>query len=173
MRYERVEEAQWRDYRRLLLYGSVTAAAVALPLPLLHAAAPLAAPVLVLVHLVLVRAVLVRDAMTLLSRTRRGFVRWVTRLSFLWLALPGYTLAAAPLVGAVVSAATFAGLTTLAHHYVLYGLCRERDRMPLAAWEKLVLLVLAALTGAVLIVLLLLLAVAGFTVHQIADWLRS
>jgi hypothetical protein len=153
LRYQEVEAGQWTIYRQLMIWGSASAALVFLVLPLI---VPIAAPPLVLVaHLLVVRIWLTRRARALLSGTRRFFVRWISRLAFLWLGGLGYGLSAVPLVGVLLGAGVFAGLTTAVHYYTLWSLECELQRRPLALWEKLTLL------GLVLLTMLLILVVAG------------
>jgi len=147
LRYEGVEAAQRGRYSTLLLYGSAVAAAIVLPLPLLHATAPLAVPLLVVAHMLVLRVYLIRHAVGLLGSKRRFFVRWITRLSLLWVGMLGYGLALAPVVGLVPGVMTWAGLTTLVHRYTLWSLDRERRRLPLMVWEKVALTCFVILTA--------------------------
>lgn len=149
------------------------AAVIALMLPALHLAAAAVAPVLAVVHLVTVRLVLVGRGRRLLGTARRMFHRWITRLSFLWIGVPGWGLGAVPFLGVVAGAGTFAGLTVLAHHYTLWSLERERSRQPLALWEKLVLAALAILTVVLLALLVVLALVVGTAVTWLAERLRN
>jgi hypothetical protein len=167
LRYEEVRARQEERLGRLLPAGTAAAAAIALVMPLLHLGAAAAAPVLVVLHLVVVRLVLVREARLLLGRRRRFFTRWLTRLVFFWLGVPGWGLAVVPALGVVSGAATFAGLTLGAHAYTLLSLDRERRRLPLLLWEKALLVLLAALTAVVAIVLVLAALLLGWGVAHI------
>ena len=109
---------------------------MALLTPLLHVVAVVVVPLTVAVHLVVVRVLLVREAQHLMRPMRRLLNRWLTRLAFLWIGLPGYGAMTVPLAGVVLGAGTFAVLTTIAHVSTMVGLERERAGRPLAAWEK-------------------------------------
>jgi len=137
------------------------------------AAAVAVAPLVVVVHLIVVRAWLVREAMRLLGTARRRFVRWLARLGFLWIGVPGYGLAATPLLGIVPAVATFAGLTAAVHAYTSWSLTRESQRAPLAGWEKALLWGLALATLVALAGLAVLVALLGWSATAIADWLAS
>jgi hypothetical protein len=97
LRYERTKEQQQERFLQLLLIGVPVALVLAIGLSALHLAAVAAAPLVVVVHLIVVRAWLVRETMRLLGAARRRFVRWLARLGFLWIGVPGYGLAATPL----------------------------------------------------------------------------
>ena len=131
------------------------------------------APLVVVVHLIVVRAWLVREAMRLLGTARRRFVRWLARLGFLWIGVPGYGLAATPLLGIVPAAATFAGLTAAVHAYTSWSLGREHERAPLAGWEVALLWGLVVVTALALVVVAVLVALLGWSATAIADWLAS
>jgi len=141
-------------------------------MPALHLAAAGLVPLLVVVHLVTVRLVVVGRSRRLLGATRRLFNRWISRLVFLWLGVPGYGLAAVPVVGVLVSVATFAGLTALVHHYTLWSLAREKARLPLALWEKVVLVALAVLTVALFVALVVVALAVGTAVAWLTEKLR-
>jgi hypothetical protein len=173
LRYERTAEQQHERFLQLLLVGVPVALVLAIGLSALHLAAVAVAPLVVVVHLIVVRAWLVRETMRLLGTARRRFVRWLARLGFLWIGIPGYGLAAAPLVGIVPAVATFAGLTAAVHAYTSWSLTRESQRAPLAGWEKALLWGLALATLAALIVLAAVVALLGWSATAIADWLAS
>jgi hypothetical protein len=142
-------------------------------MPLLHVAAVMMVPVLVVAHLLVLRLVLVREARRLLGTSRRMFTRWITRFSFLWIGVPGYGLAAVPVVGVVPAVAVFAGLTALVHHYTLWSLGRDKERLPLMMWEKLLLAGLAFLTLVLIGLVLALALVLGWGVAQIVELVRD
>jgi hypothetical protein len=173
LRYERTAEQQYERFLQLLLIGVPVALVLAIGLSALHLAAVAAAPLIVVAHLVAVRLWLVRDAMRLLGAARRRFVRWLSRLGFLWIGIPGYGLAAAPLVGIVPAVATFAGLTAAVHAYTRWSLTREFERAPLAGWEKALLWGLAVATLLALALLAALVTVLGWSATAIAEWLAS
>jgi hypothetical protein len=167
--YERVAADQKARFRRLLLPGCLAAAAVTMLMPVLQAASLVAVPLVLVVHLVVVRLFLVRDAFRLLGKARRLFVRWIARLAFLWVGLPGYAASAVPVIGLATGPATFAALTVLVHRYVLWSLGREKERRGLTGWEKLLLAALAALTIAALVVLLALAALLGWSTAKFVE----
>ena len=154
LRFKKVEAAQSAAYRRLLAWGTPTAAAIAIVMPFVHIGALAVVPLLVAIHLVIVRVVLARDAQRLLRPMRRLLNRWLTRFSFLWIGLPGYGAMTVPLVGVVLGAGTFALLTSIVHVSTAVGLNRERTGQDLAPWEKLVPVVLAVISiGLILLVI--------------------
>jgi hypothetical protein len=157
----------------MLPVGAPVAGAVALVLPFLHLAVVAVAPLAALIHLVLVRLLLVRDAWRVLGARRRRIGRWMLRLVFLWVGVPGYGLAAIPAAGVLLAAGVFAGLTTAAHHYVLWSLRREHQRAPAAAWERVVITVLVALTVALLAVTALVVLVVGWSLGALLGWLSE
>jgi len=109
----------------------------------------------------------------LLGPARKRFVRWLSRLGFLWIGIPGYGLAAAPLVGIAPAVATYAGLTAAMHAYTRWSLRREFERAPLAGWEKALLWGLAVATLAALALLAALVAALGWSAAAIAEWVSS
>jgi hypothetical protein len=171
VRYDRVEAAQCETYRLMLLGGGAVVAATSLFMPLLHVTVVVAVPLLTVAHLIVVRLVLIRDGCLLLGPTRRRFVRWLSRLSFLWIGIPGYGLTTIPVLGVVAGVVTFAGLTTAMHHYVLWSLGREHRRLPLMVWEKLLVLALIVLTVVALVVLVVALILIGWSVSALVGWL--
>jgi len=173
LRYERTVEQQQERFQQLLLIGVPVAVVIAIGLSALHLAAVALAPLIVVVHLIAVRLWLVRDAMRLLGAARRRFVRWLSRLGFLWIGIPGYGLAAAPLVGIVPAVAAYAGLTAAVHAYTSWSLTREFQRAPLAGWEKALLWGLAVATLVALALLAALVAVLGWSATAIAELLAS
>jgi hypothetical protein len=158
---------QEQRFREVLLAGTAVVAVVSLLLPLAHVGAALVVPLLMVGHLVTLNLVLVRDARRLLGARRRLFTRWICRLSFLWIGVPGYGLAAVPLVGVAAGVATFAGLTALSHSYIRWSLERERQRLPLALWETVVLIGLVVLTVLALLVLGGLALVLGWSISKL------
>ena len=163
-----VVAAQDELYGRMLAAGVAAAFAVALGMQLLHVAAALA-PLFVAVHLVLVRLLLIRRSYLLLGPARRVFNRWILRLSFLWVGVPGWALGATPAIGVLAPPAVFAGLTALAHYYTRSSVDRERQRLPLLIWEKIVL---GTLVAATLAAIVLLVVFAGL-LWVAFEWVRS
>lgn len=160
-------------FRRVLAWGTAAAAAVALLTPLLHVVAVVVVPLTVAVHLVVVRVLLVREAQHLMRPMRRLLNRWLTRFSFLWIGLPGYGAMTVPLAGVVLGAGTFAVLTTIAHVSTMVGLERERAGRPLAAWEKAVPVALGAVTVLLLLLLVGLTLLFGWSVAAIVERLQA
>jgi len=173
LRYEQVAERQQHRYWQMLLVGVPVVVVVVLVLPMLHLGAVAAAPLLVVIHLVVVRLWLLAGVSRLLGARRRRFVRWLTRLSFLWIGVIGYGLAAAPLVGLIPGVATYVGLTTLAHSYASWSLAQERQRAPLARWERVVLWALVITTMVMLAAVAIVAALVGWSAAAIVDWLAQ
>ena len=171
LRYDRVVERQQALYRQMLAAGVPTVAAVALVLPLLHVGAVAMAPLLVVVHLVAVRVWLLRDAFRLLGARRRRFLRWLTRLGFLWFGVLGYGAAAIPLVGVLAAVLTFVVLTTAVHAYAGWSVEQEWRRQGLARWERILLRVLVVATLLVLALLAVLAAAVGWSAAALVEWL--
>ncbi len=170
LRFQSLRDAQEARFGRFLTYGAVVAAAVGLIVPLTHLGAAALIPLMIVGHLVAVRLFLIRNAVRHLGPARRFFARWLTRLSFLWVGSIGYGAALVPVAGAAVSALTFAGLTWGVHNYVLWSLGRERRRLRLTAWEKSLLIVLAAATAFVVILAIVGTLALGWSFARIAEW---
>jgi hypothetical protein len=151
----------------MLMVGLPVVAVLSLGLPALHVTAVAAAPLLALVHLVVTRVYLMREPRRLLGRVRQRFLRWLSRLGFLWIGVPGYAVAATPLAGVVAGLGTFAGLTSAAWAYTRWGLSRERDRDPLASWERWLLRVLVVLTVLLIVAIVTVAAVVGWSVSAL------
>jgi hypothetical protein len=173
LRYQQTAAQQEERFPQVLMIGGAIVLVIAIGLSTLHLAAVAAAPLIVVAHLVAVRLWLVRDAMRLLGPARKRFVRWLSRLGFLWIGIPGYGLAAAPLVGILPAVATYTGLTAAMHAYTRWSLRREFERAPLAGWEVALLWGLAVATLAALALLAALVAVLGWSATAIAEWLAS
>ncbi len=173
LRYDLVEERLWERWRRMLLIGGPAVAVFLIGLPLLPLGALAIPPLMTLAHLIAVRLYLFREPMRLLGSRRRLFVRWLGRLVFLWLGVPGYVMAMAPLVGLVPGLITYGGLTTAAWTYVRWSLAEERDRAPLSRWEKWLLIGLITLSAVVAAALLVLGTAAGLSVAALQSWLAA
>jgi hypothetical protein len=171
LRYEQVAGRQRERLSQMLMVGVPVVVLVVLGLPLLHLGAVAAAPLLVLVHLIAVRLWLLREVMRLLGARRRRFVRWLVRLSFLWIGVLGYGLAATPLVGLLPGIATFVGLTAFASSYASWSLTREWQRAPLARWERMLLIALVVGTVLILALFAVVLVAVGWSAAAIADWI--
>ena len=157
------------SFRRMLIVGVPIVALIAVAMPLLHLGAVAVIPLLVGVHLVAARVVLARPARPLLGPMRRLLTRWLARFAFLWIGLPGYGSMTVPAVGVVTGAATFALLTSVVHFSTVRSLERERAGRPLAGWEKVVPTVLAVLTVGLLLFLVGLALLLGWSVMALVD----
>ena len=173
LRFKKVEAAQADAYRRLLMWGTPVAAVIAIVMPFVHIGALAVVPLLVAVHLVIVRVWLVRDGQRLLRPMRRFLNRWLTRLAFLWIGLPGYGAMTVPVVGLLVGAGTFALLTTIVQVSTAVSLERERSDRDLALWEKAVPLVLAVVSIGLILVLAGLAALFGWSVMAIVERMQT
>jgi hypothetical protein len=175
LRYEEVEAAQRRAFQQVCIYGSAISAVIFLLLPLLHLAisTALAVPLALLAHMLVLRIVLIRQARSLLSRSRRLFVRWICRLSILWFGTIGYGLTALPVIGVIPGVVTFVGLTALVHHYTLWSLDRERQDHPLAMWEKLTLISLALMTVVLIVVMTVIAALVGWSLARLIEMISG
>jgi hypothetical protein len=171
LRYEEVEAAQRRAFQQVSIYGSAVAAVIFLLLPLLHLAIStvLVVPLALLAHMLALRIVLIRQARSLLSRSRRFFLRWICRLSILWLGTIGYSMTAVPVIGVIPGVVTFVGLTALVHFYTLWSLDRERQGQPLALWEKLTLIGLALMTVTLIVAMAVIAALVGWSLSQLIE----
>ena len=155
----------------MLLIGSPVVVAILIGIPLIHLGAVAMAPLFAVVHLIVVRVYLIREAQRVLGARRRLFVRWLGRLVFLWVGVPGYAMAVVPLAGLIPGLITYGGLTTAAWTYVRWSLAEERDRAPLSRWEKWLLIGLVTLSIVALVALVSLGAAAGFSVVALQNWL--
>jgi|GEM_PF-825546 len=170
--YDKAIAEQQRRFQGLLQVGGPIVAVIFLLVPLLHLGGVFIAaiPLLLLGHLAVMRFGLFQRTRLLLGPRRRMFHRWFGRLGILWLGAPGYSLTAVPVAGALLGTAVFVGLSAGWHHYTLWSLGREKERLPLMFWEKAVLATLALLTVAALIALVLLLFALGWAVQTIWGW---
>lgn len=173
LRFKKVEAAQATAYRRLLAWGTPVAAVIAIVMPFVHVGALAVVPLLVAVHLVVVRVVLVRQTQRLLRPMRRFLNRWLTRFAFLWIGLPGYGAMTVPVVGLLFGAGTFALLTSIVHVSAAVSLERERSAKELARWEKGVPIVLAVLSIGLLLILVSLGALFGWSVMAIVERMQA
>jgi hypothetical protein len=173
LRYEGVEARLWQRFQRMLFVGTPLVALLLLFLSVLHIGAVAIAPLWAVVHLVVTRFYLVREPRRLLGPVRRRFVRWLCRLCYLWVGVPGYAMAAAPLVGLVPGMVTYAGLTTATWAYLKWSLTEERERAPLAGWEKGLLTVLAVVSLIAVVLLAALIAGVGVSAALLTNWLAA
>ncbi len=157
----------------MLVVGLPVVALLAIVAPFLHLAAVAAVPLVTGIHLAAARIVLARPAKPLLGSMRRLLLRWLARLAFLWIGLPGYGSMTVPVVGVATGAATFAALTSLVHFSTLQGLRRERAGRPLARWEKVVPIALAVLTVGFVVAAIGLGLLLGWSVTALLDSLRA
>lgn len=173
LRFKKVEAAQTTVYRQLLMWGTPAAAVIAIVMPFFHIGALAVVPLLVAVHLVVVRVGLVREGQRLLRPMRRFLNRWLTRFVFLWIGLPGYGAMTVPVVGLFLGAGTFALLTTIVHVSTAVSLERERSAKDLARWEKVVPIVLAVVSVGLILLLVGLAALFGWSVMAIVERMQA
>jgi hypothetical protein len=158
-RWNRVVEGQSRAFRALLIWGTPVVALLCLVSP--FATGPLhfliSAPVLTVAHGLVLYKPVISAGQRLLGRRRRFIVRTTRRLFFYPLALFGYMSSGAPLAGAVIGAATFAGLTALVTWHTQWGMRLEKEHRSLTVAEKVLfsLVFVLALLVIVLIGLLI------------------
>ncbi len=145
--YDRVVAVQRERLKRFLIVGTPIAAVVSLAGPLIHSSLAffISVPLFVIAHAIALRVVLVAEPQRLLSRRRRFFTRNIGRWTFVLLSAGGYTLTAIPLAGALVGAATFAGVTSITFAHLMWSLSQERNREPLLLIEKIALAVVIVL----------------------------
>jgi hypothetical protein len=173
LRFKKVKAAQANAFSRLLMWGTPAAAVIAIVMPFVHIGALAVVPLLVAVHLVIVRVGLVRDAQRLLRPIRRFLNRWLTRLAFVWIGLPGYGAMTVPVVGLFLGAGTFALLTTIVHVSTAVSLDRERSQKDLARWEKLVPFVLAIFSIGLVLLAIALATLFGWSVMAIVERMQA
>ena len=173
LRYARVEAKQSATYRKLLIYGTPAVAVIALVMPFVHVGAVAVVPLLVAIHLVIVRVMLVREAQRMLRPMRRLLNRWLARFSFFWIGLPGYGAMTVPVVGVLVGAGTFALLTSIVQVSTAVSLDRERAGKQLARWEKAVPIALALISIGLILLLIGLAALFGWSVMAIVERMQA
>lgn len=169
VRFDRLVAEQATRFDLLIRLGPAVAGVALLPLPLLHLTLTplLVVPLLLAATLISLNLFLYRPARRTLGPTRRLFHRWLARLGVVWVGAPLYSLSTIPVLGALIGAGTFAGLAWALHHYTLWSLGRERDRRPLAVWERVTLIVLTVLLLIVLNLLLLLTVLVGWGLNRL------
>ena len=104
---------------------------------------------------------------------RRLLNRWLARFSFLWIGLPGYGAMTVPFVGVVVGAGTFALLTSIVHVSTTVSLKRERAGKELARWEKVVPIVLAVVSIGLILLVIAVALLFGWSVMAIVERLAA
>jgi hypothetical protein len=158
-RWNRVIARQSFAFRQLLIWGTPAATLICLVSPFLTG--PLhfliSAPALTVAHGLLLYYRVISAGQRLLGRRRRFIVRTTRRLFFYPLALFGYMSGGAPLAGALVGAATFAGLTALVTWHIQWGMRLEKEHRSLTTAEKI-------LFGLVFVMALLVVALIGLLV---------
>ena len=117
--------------------------------------------------------VLVRDGQRLLRPVRRLLSRWLTRFSFLWIGIPGYGAMTVPVLGLVSGVGTFALLTSIVHVSTAVSLERERAGKPLARWEKAVPIALAVASIGLIVAMITVVALFGWSVMAIVERMRA
>ena len=173
LRYERLGQELDRRLGRMLARGTPLVVGIALFLPFVHVAALVLLSVMALTHLILIRLYLQGVGRAYYGMARSLSTRWMTRLVFLWVAGPLYGMALLPILGALISALCFVGLSWLAVLYEKRNLLREKKRIPTALWEKALLAVLGILTFLVLLLLFVFVALLGFSVQALLAWLQK
>jgi hypothetical protein len=168
-----VEARQSAAFRKLLSYGAPLAAVIALVMPFVHVGALAVVPLLLAVHLVTLRVLLVRDAQRLLRPMRRMLNRWLARFSFLWIGLPGYGAMTVPAVGVVLGVGTYVLLTSIVHVSTTVSLDRERSNKELARWEKVVPIVLAVVSVGLILLVVAVALLFGWSVMAIMERLAA
>lgn len=78
-----------------------------------------------------------------------------------------------PFVGVILGTGTFVVLTTIAHVSTVLSLQRERSGQPLSRLEKAVPLILAMVTVVLLLVVIGMAVLFGWTVAAIAERMRA
>ena len=169
--YDRVVARNEARFLRFLAVGTPIAALISLGGPLFHLgpAMLIALPLFSITHVIAFSLVLGGEPRRLLGRRRRFFTRNISRWSFLLLTLVGYSFTAIPLAGALVGAATFAGVTWLAFRHLMWSLRRERERAPLLLAEKVALVVISALVVGLVAALLVFSLALGYGVSLLTQ----
>jgi len=169
--YDRVVSENETRFRRFLAIGTPIAALISLGGPLFHwgPAMVVALPLFSITHAIAFRLVLAGEPRRLLGRRRRFFTRNISRWSFLLLTLFGYSFTAIPIAGAVLGAATFAGVTWLAFRHLMWSLRRERERAPLLVVEKIALAVIVVAIVGIVVALLVFSLALGYGVKLLTQ----
>ena len=173
LRYESLEAELRRRLKVALLRGTPIAVLLGFLLPLTHVAALILVPVMALVHLALIRLYFQGVGRAYYSFGRKLGTRWMTRLVFLWFAGPCYGMAVIPVLGGAIAGLCFAGISWLAVWYEQRSLFRERQRLPPAAWEKLLLIFLGCLTVALILFVLVFSLLLGFSVQTFVTMMQK
>ncbi len=173
LRYEQVRAEQRELFFQLEAWGTGAVACLCLLMSLFHPLAVIGVPLLLVGHALVLGIGLTRPARRLLGARRMLFVRWVQRLSFVWIGVPGYGLSLLPGAGALVGAGTFAGLTAISHQYTLWSLRQERERCPPPLWETLLIVTLLLVTLVAVVVLGALAVAIGWSLDRLVDWMHS
>jgi len=162
---------QEKRFRKILFYGTSAVTVIFIVMPLLHISlSPVViVPLILVVHMLVIRLVLVRNPRKMMGTIRQMFVRWICRLSFVWIGSIGYGFTMVPIFGVIAGAATFVGLTSMIHYYTLWSLHREQAQEPLMMWEKLILIFLVVITVTLLVVLAGIALVLGWTLSQLGS----
>ena len=173
LRYEELEEELQRRLRKVLLRGTPVAVLLGLLFPFAHVAALVLLPAMALAHLILIRLYLQGVGRAYYGLARSFSTRWMTRLVFLWIGGPLYGMAILPILGGPISGICFAGLSWLAVRYEQRNLSREKERLPSAGWEKLLLVLLGLLSLVALALVFVLSVLLGFSVQALIAWLQK
>jgi hypothetical protein len=141
--YERVlaeaDASSWRWSVRGAAFALVTALVSLLPL----AGGAIAYTVLVVGQFVWTGVLVARPYHRHFSPARRLVTRWVRRLGLLLVVLPAHAAAFAPPLSLVLAPAVFVGACVAVRAYCRFHLVREKERLPVTAAEKALLVVMA------------------------------
>lgn len=133
------------NYDLMMKKGLIIAVCLLLAMQVMLPVSPMIGMVILVAHAIATRVYLVRVPRQLMSPMRRFFIRWVPRMGFLSLGIPGYcAFSPMPTIGIVFGIVTYVFLTVLVKSYVTYCLKREREQLPLAWWESFILLIFAS-----------------------------
>jgi len=173
LRYHLLEADIQRRLLRMLRIGVPVAAVAGFSLPLFHVAVVFVLPAMLLAHMIVLRMYLQGVSRPYFSPARRFVTRWMTRFFFLWIATPAYSLALIPILGGVSTAACFAGVSWAAAAYEKWNLGREKNRMPLSGWERLLLVFFFLSTAIVLLVVFVMAVVLGWSIQALLGFITE
>lgn len=159
------------NYDLMLKKGLIIVVCLLLTMQVMLPVSPMIGTVILVAHAIATRVYLVRVPRQLMSPMRRFFIRWVPRMGFLSLGIPGYCVfSPIPTVGIVFGIVTYVFLTVLVKSYVTYCLKKEREQLPLAWWESFILLIFAGAIFSIIAVAWLVGLIVKLCAHLI-PWL--
>lgn len=159
------------NYGLMMKTGLIIVVCLLLAMQVMLLVSPIIGTVILIAHAISTRVCLVRVPRQLMSPKRRFFIRWIPRMGFLSLGIPGYcVLSPIPTVGIVFGIVTYVSLTFIAKAYVKYCLKRERVQLPLAWWESFILWMIASAILSI-IALAWLVGVFAKLCMRLAPWL--